>query len=219
MYAQSILIADPDKSSWHELPRALSSWLPEKQFGFCTRRDEALDRVADPAYLFDVVISSAGFAESENCFLLNGLKCLSMPLVITAESSTLEACRRVLGMGAFGLICLPVDGKLAAQTLTLAIGLKDIHRRTTVYQDLLKNYRERLDACPRDPELEEVLRGCEVVLESTYDMWRETIIHMEQSILRLAHTAVALEDDARFQAYAQLRALEFTKAMLSWRAV
>ena len=218
MYAESVLIADPDKRSWRELPRALSSWLPDKQYSFCTRHDEALDRVANPAYLFDVVISSAGFAESENCFLLNRLKCLSMPLVITAETSTLPACRRVLGMGAFGLISLPVDGKLAAQTLMLATGLKDIHRRTTVYHDLLKNYRERLAACPRDLELEEVLRGCEVVLESTYDMWKETIVHMEQSILRLARAAVVLEDDARYHAYAQLRALEFTKAMSSWRA-
>jgi DNA-binding NtrC family response regulator len=219
MYAQSVLIADPDKSSWHDLPRALSSWLPEKQFGFCTRRDEALDQVANPASLFDLVISSVGFAELDNFFLLNGLKCLSVPLVITTGASTLAASRRALGMGAFGIIPLPVDGKLAAKTLTLATGLTDIHRRTAVYHDLLKTYHERLDACPRDPELEEVLRTCEVVLESTYDMWRDTISHMEQSVRRLAYAAVNLEDEARFQAYAQLRELEFTKAMSQSRTV
>ena len=208
MYAQSVLIADPDKRSWHELPRALSKWVPEKQFSFCTRRDEALDRVANPAYLFDVVISSAGFAESEHGFLLNGLKCLSVPLVITSGDSTLAACRRILGMGAFGIICLPVDGKRAADTLMLAARLTDINRRTTVYYDLLQYYRERLDACPQDPELEEVLRSCEVVLENTYDMWRDTIVHMEQSLRRLALGAVALQDEARIMAYAQLIELE-----------
>ena len=212
MYAQSVLIADPDKRSWHELPRALSDWLPEKQFSFCTRRDEALDRVANPAYLFDAVISSAGFAESEHFFLLNGLKCLSVPLVITSDTSTLAACRRVLGMGAFGLIRLPVDGKQAADTLMLATGLTDIYRRTTVYHDLLHRYRERLDTCPQDPELAEVLRTCEVVLESTYDMWRDTILHMEQSVRRLALGAVALQDEARIKAYAQLLELELKKA-------
>jgi len=215
MYAQSVLIADPDKRSWHELPRALSGWLPEKQFSFCTRRDEALDRVADPAYLFDVVISSAGFAESEHFLLLNGLKCLSVPLVITSGIATLAACRRVLGMGAFGFIRLPVDGKRAAETLKLAAGLTDIYRRTTVYHDLLRNYRERLDACPQDPELEEVLRSCEVVLESTYDVWRDTILHMEQSLRRLALAAVALQDEARINAFAQLIELEAGKVPLA----
>ena len=211
MHAQSLLIADPDKRSWHELPRALSGWLPEKQFSFCTRRDEALDRVANPGYLFDAVISSAGFAESEHFFLLNGLKCLSVPLVITSGPSTLAACRRVLGMGAFGLIVVPVDGKQAADTLKLATGLTDIYRRTTVYHDLLQKYRERRDTCPQDSELEEVLRSCEVVLEKTYDAWRESILHMEQSVRRLALGAVALQDEARIKAYAQLIELEIRK--------
>ena len=210
MYAQSVLIADPDKRSWQELPRALSRWLPEKQFSFCTRREEALARVANPGYLFDAVISSAGFAESEHFFLLNGLKCLSVPLVITSGTSTLATCRRVLGMGAFGLIRLPVDGKRAAETLTLATGLMDNYRRTTVYHDLLQNYRERLDACPQDHEFEDVLRSCEVVLESTYDRWRESIIDMEHSIRRLALGAVGLQDEARVKAYAQLLELEVT---------
>jgi len=212
MYAQSVLIADPDARSWQELPRALNRWIPEKQFSFCTRRDEALDRVANPASLFDVVISSAGFAESEHCFLLNGLKCLSMPLVITAGTSTLAASRRVLGMGAFGLIRLPVDGKRAATTLTLATQVKDIQRRTTVYHDLLNSYRERLAACPREPELEEVLQRCQVVFEHTYDMWRDTILHLEQSLRRLALGVVALQEEARVQAYAQLLELAVTKA-------
>lgn len=217
MGAQSVLIADPDKRSWRDLPRALSRWLPEKQFGCCGTCDEALDRVANPAYFYDVVISSAGFAESEHCFLLNGLKCLSVPLVITTGDSTLAASRRVLERGAFGLIRLPVDGQRAAKTLTLAIGLKDLLRRKTVYQGLLKNYHERLDASPQDYELEEVLRQCHVILESTYDMWRETISRIEQSVQRLARAAMTLEDEARLQAFAQLCELEITKAMSTRR--
>ena len=212
MYAQSVLIADPDQRSWDELPRAVSRWLPEKQFSFCTRRDEALDRVANPDYLCDVVVSSAGFAESEHCFLLNGLKCLSVPLVITAGTSTLAASRRVLGMGAFGLIRLPVDGQRAAATLTLATQVMDIRRRTSVYHDLLSGYRERLDACPQDPELEDVLQACQVALENTYEMWSSTITHLEQSLRRLAYGVLALQEQARLQAYAQLLELAVTNA-------
>jgi DNA-binding NtrC family response regulator len=210
MYPQSVLIADPDQRSWHELPRALSSWVPEQQFGFCAKREEALDRVANSANFCDVVISSAGFAESDNFFFLNALKCLSVPLVITAGASMLAASRRVLGMGAFGLIRLPVDGKRAAATLGLATELKDIQRRTTVYCDLLKQYRERLDACPRDGELEDLLRSCKVVLESTYERWKDSVTHIEQSMRRLAFAAVDLQDEARCQAYAQLCELEVT---------
>lgn len=212
MYAQSVLIADSDTRSWHDLPRALSNWRPENQFSFCKRRDEALDQVADPASLFDVVISSAGFAESEHFFLLNGLKCLSVPLVIIGGTSTIAATRRVLAMGAFGLIRLPVDGKRAATTLSLASQVTDIQRRTTVYQDLLNSYRERLAACPRDPELEDVLQTCQVALEHTYDMWKSTILHLEQSLRRLAYGVVALQEQARIQAYAQLLELAVTKA-------
>ncbi len=211
MQPQSVLIADSDTRSWHELPRALSDWLPEERFGFCAQREEALDRVANPAYLCDVVVSSAGFAESENCFLLNGLKCLSVPLVITAGASTLAASRRIMGMGAFGLIGLPVDGRRAAKTLMMARGVKDIQRRTIVYHDLLKGYRERLDECPRDIELDDVLQRCMVVVESTYDMWRETITQIEQSVRNLAFAAVALQDEARYQAYAQLCEIEVTR--------
>ena len=213
MYPHSVLIADPDQRSWHELPRALRSWLPEKQFGYCARRDEALDRVANPPYSFDVVISSPALAESENFFLLNGLKCLSVPLVVTAGTSTQAASRRVLEMGAFGLIRLPVDGKRAATTLTLATGLKTIHRRTTVYYDLLTKYRERLGACPRDAELEDILRTCKVALESTYDRWKVSITHIEQSLRRLALAAVDLQDEARYQAYAQLCELELRRGI------
>jgi hypothetical protein len=84
-----------------------------------------------------------------------------------------------------------------------------------VYHDLLEKYRERLDACPQDSELEEVLRSCEVVLESTCDMWRDTIIHIEQSVRRLALGAVVLQDEARVRAYAQLVELEVRKAPLA----
>jgi len=215
MFPHSVLIADPDQRSWHELPRALSRWLPAKQFGYCAGRDEALDRVANPTSFFDVVISSPAFAESENFFLLNGLKCLSVPLVVTAGSSTQAASRRVLEMGAFGLIRLPVDGKRAATTLTLATGLKNIHRRTTVYYDLLRTYRERLDACARDPELEEVLRSCQVAFESTYGRWKDSMTHIEQSLRRLALAAVDLQDEARYQAYAQLCELELRRGKSS----
>ena len=215
MYPQSVLIADPDRRSWHELPRALSTWLPKHQFGFCARRDEALDRAANPAYLCDVVISSAGFVESENCCLLHGLKGLSVPLVITAGTSTLAASRRVLALGAFGLIRLPVDGKQAVTTLKLATGLKDIHRRTTVYCELLKHYQERLDACPRDPQLEHSLRTCKVTLESTYERWKDSITHIEQSVRRLAIAAVDLQEEARCQAYAQLCELDLRKEISS----
>lgn len=214
MYAQSVLIADPNPAVWQELCHTLSSWLPEKQFGLCTRRDEVLDRLDKPPYPYDVVISSTEFAESENCFLLNGLKCLSVPLVITASTSTLPSCRRVLKEGAFGVIRLPVDGKRASQVLSWATGMKDILRRATVYRDMLKNYHERLDACQLDPELEEILRGCHVTFESTDDMWKETIAHIEQSIQRLDRAAVVLEDEARLQAYVQLCELEVTQAML-----
>jgi DNA-binding NtrC family response regulator len=214
MDAQSVLIADPNPALWQELSHALSPWLPDEQFGCCATRDEALDRVVNPAYFYDVVISSAGFAESELGFLLNGLKCRSVPLVITTGVSTLAASRRVLEAGAFGLIRVPVDGKRAAKTLLMATRLKDLHRRTTVYYDLVKNYYERLDACPQDHELEELLRQCHVVLESTYDMWRATIRQIEQSVQRLARAALTLEDEARLQAYAQLCELEIMKSML-----
>jgi DNA-binding NtrC family response regulator len=213
MYAQSVLIADPNPAVWQELCHTLSSWLPEKQFGFCRRPNEVFDRVDKPSYPYDVVISSAGFAESENCLLLNGLKCLSVPLVITAGLSTLASSRRVLKEGAFGVIRLPVDGKRASQVLSWATGLKDILRRTTVYRDMLKDYHERLDACQQDVELEEVLRRCHVNFESTYDRWKETVAHIEQSVQRLERAAVVLEDEARLQAYVLLCELEVTKAM------
>src|SRR5262249_28475602 len=139
MDAQSVLIADPNPALWQELSHALSLWLPDGQFGCCATRDEALDRVVNPAYFYDVVISIAGFAESEHGFLLNGLKCLSVPLVFTTGVSTLAASRRLLEAGAFGLIRLPVDAKRAAKTLFMATRLKDVRRRTTLYHDLVKN--------------------------------------------------------------------------------
>jgi len=149
---------------------------------------------------------------SKIVFLLNGLKCLAVPFVITAGITTLASSRRVLEEGAFGLIRLPVDGKRASQTLSLATEVKDILRRTTVYRDMLNDYHERLDACPRDPELEKVVRRSNVIFQSTYDMWKETTVHIEQSVERLDRAAVVLQDEARLQAYAQLCELD-TKRM------
>ena len=213
MYAQSVLIADPNPAVWQDLSQTLSRCAPHRQFGFCASSDEALDRVDHPASRYDVVISSAGFAEAENCFLLNGLKCLSMPLVITAETTTLASSRRVLQGGAFGLIRLPVDGNRASDTLLWASELKQILQRATAYRDMLNNYAERLHGCPRDYQLEEVLlRSC-VIFESTYDTWKETILHIEQSVERLERAAITLEDEARIQAYVQLCELEAAKRM------
>lgn len=211
MYAQSVLIADPDPAVWQELSQALSKHPPHKQFGFCTSCDEALDRVDNPASPYGVVISSAGFAESQNCFLLNGLKCLSVPLVITGGIATLASSRRVLNRGAFGLIRLPVDGNRASHTLLWATELKELLCRATAYRDILKNYRGRLDGCPHDPQLAEVLLRSQVMFESTYDTWKETVVHIEQSVERLERAAVTLEDEARIQAFVQLYELEATK--------
>ena len=97
----------------------------------------------------------------------------------------------------------------------VATGLKNIHRRTTVYYDLLRTYRERLDACARDPELEEVLRSCQVAFESTYGRWKDSMTHIEQSLRRLALAAVDLQDEARYQAYAQLCELELRRGKSS----
>jgi hypothetical protein len=213
MYAQSVLIADPNPTVWQELSQTLSRWPPQKLFGFCTSRDEALDRVDHPGFRYDVVISTDAFAESENCFLLNGLKCLSVPLIITGGVTTLTSTRRVLDGGAFGLIRLPVDGKRASQTLLWATELKEILRRATVYRDMLEDYHERLESCPQDVQLQEVLLRSHVVFESTYDRWKETIVHIEQSVKRLDRAAAVLEDEARVQAYLQLYELEATKKM------
>jgi len=190
MYAQSVLIADPNPVIWQELSQTLSRCAPQRQFGFCASSDEALDRVDHPASRYDVVICSAGFAEAEDCFLLNGLKCLSMPLVITGGATTLASTRRVLQGGAFGLIRLPVDDHRASHTLLWASELKKILRRATAYRDMLNNYAERLHDCRRDHQLEEVLlRSC-AVFESTYDTWKETIAHIEQSVERLERAAI-----------------------------
>src|SRR5689334_10106242 len=185
MYAQSVLIADPNPAVWQELSQTLSRWPPHKQFGFCTSCEEALDRVDNPASPYGVVISSAGFAESQNCFLLTGLKCLSVPLVITGGVDTLTSSRRVLNHGAFGLIRLPIDGNRASHTLLWATELKEILSRATAYRDMLRNYPGRLDGCPQDPQLAEVLLRSHVIFERTCDLWKETIIHIEQSVQRL----------------------------------
>ena len=89
MYAQSVLIADPNPAVWQALSQTLSRGAPHRQFGFCASSDEALDRIDHPASRYDVVISSAGFAEAEKCFLLNGVKGLCRPLVITGQAATL----------------------------------------------------------------------------------------------------------------------------------
>jgi hypothetical protein len=47
-----------------------------------------------------------------------------------------------------------------------------------------------------------------VALDSTYDRWKDTITHVEQSLRRLAFAAVDLQDEARYQAYAQLCELD-----------
>jgi DNA-binding NarL/FixJ family response regulator len=166
MDAQSILIADPDPALWHELSPPLGSWLPNKRLDFCTTRREALDRVVDPFY--DVVISSASFAEAHNFCLVKSLKCLSVPLIITTMRSTVSSSRRALKEGAFGLICSPVDAKLAPQTVVLATWVSDILRRITAYRESMHSYRAHLDRFPPDAELETLLERCNVIFETTY---------------------------------------------------
>jgi CheY-like chemotaxis protein len=210
MYAQSALIAEPDVAVWQELSPTLSTWLPDKRFDFCTTPHEALDRVADPAY--DLVISSARLAESENFFLVKGLKCLSVPLVLTSGRSTVASSRRALEVGAFGLIRLPLDPKQAVQTILLATWVSDIFRRITAHRDSLTYYRVCLDGCPADPELEEIIERCDVVFETTYDTCKNTIMKIEKGVQHLARTAIALETEARLLAQAQLRELEVRRA-------
>jgi len=209
MYAQSVLVVEPNLAVWQELSPTLSNWLPDKQFDLCITPDEALDRVADPAY--DLVISSARFAESENFFLLNALKCLSVPLVITSARSMIASSRRALAVGAFGLIRLPVDPKQAVQTILLATWVSDILRRITAYRDSLTYHRVCLDECPADPELEELVGRCNVVFETNHDTCRHTIMKIEKSVQHLARTAVALEREARLHAQTQLCELEVTR--------
>ena len=205
MYAQSVLIAEPTLVVWHELAPTLSNWLPNTQVRFCTTADEALDRVADPVY--DLVISSARFTESENYFLLNGLKCLSVPLVITSARCTIASSRRALAEGAFGLIRLPVDPKQAMQTIILATWVSDILRRISAYRESLTKYRVR-DECPADQELEELMERCNVVLETNHETCETTIMKIEKSVQQLARTAAALKSEARLHAQTQLRELE-----------
>lgn len=209
MHAQSVLIAEPTLAVWQEVSPTLKYWLPDTQFDFCTTANEALNRVADPAY--DLVISSAHFAECENFFLLNSLKCLSVPLVITSARSTIALSRRALEMGAFGLIRLPVDPKQAMQTILLATWVSDILRRIAAYRDSLTCYRVRLAACPADPELEELMVRCNVVFETTYDNCKQTMTKLEKSVQHLARTAVALEREARLHAQTQLGELEVAR--------
>ena len=211
MYAESVLIADPDPSLWQELSPSLFSWLPNKQVDFCTTRDDALDRVADPSC--DMVISSARFAASQDFFLLKSLKCLSVPLVITTGRSTVSSSRLALQEGAFGVIRLPLDAKLASQTVILAIWVSDILRRITAYRDRLQHLHAHFGECPQDPELEALIVQCNAVFETTYDTCQKTITSIEKSVLHLIRTAIALGTEARVHAYAQLRELEAAKNM------
>ena len=211
MHGQSLLVADPNPDLWRELSPPLFTWLPNKRLDFCTTYDEALDRVADPSY--DVVISSTTFAESDNFFLLKSLTRLSVPLIITTARSTIASSRRALKEGAFGVIRLPVDAKLAPQTVVLATWLSDILRRITDYRDNLQDHRARLERCPQDFELEALIERCNVIFETTHDACQKTIRNLEKSVQHLVRTAVALESEARVHAYAQLCELEVGKVI------
>lgn len=211
MDAQSVLIADPDPALWQELCPALYSWLPNKRLDCCTTHREALDRVVDP--LYDVVISSASFAESENFFLLKSLRYLSVPLIISTMRSTVTSSRRALKEGAFGIIRSPVDAKLAPQTVVLATWFCDILRQITAYRDSMRYYCARLEEFPPDTELEVLIARCNVIFETTRDSCQRTIRNLENSMQHLIRSAIALESEARVHAYAQLCELDAANVM------
>ncbi|HEU4684346.1 MAG TPA: hypothetical protein VFS39_07580 [Nitrospira sp.] len=206
MDAQSVLIADLDMAVWHELPRTLAGRLPVDRFDYCSSREDALDRIEDPAYTF--VISGALFAAREDFVFLDRLNQLSVPLVVAARPSTVAASRRALERGALDLITLPIEPNEAFQTIRLATWISDILHQISAAQEKVKQYDQRLSFCPPDPELEALLFRCDVVLETSRDACRETALHIRQSVEHLAKAVIALQREARTHAFAQLRRLE-----------
>jgi two-component system, sensor histidine kinase and response regulator len=140
-----VLVVDDDTALLEALPQALRLRMDGMTVDTCETPRDALDRIVETDY--DAIVSDIRMPGMDGLALLGAIRARrpDTPTLLITGHGEYELAVRALRAGAYDFIAKPVDRDYLVESLTRAIHVRELKRRTAKQQTALERCAEEIE--------------------------------------------------------------------------